>query len=372
MAFELPEFEIPKTCGVDLNLNNLKGELQARAQAMLNIDLGTPAGLQAMADNIEGELNILKDKVSASLPEVPEEIKSLRGDLADLATTTKGSLAYIEKTAALALNYAGIKNLRGFTNINITDLASSVFSVTGTFDPCSMTIPNISLDPSGALKKLPVQPLLGKLETAKDTKQIQKVTNSVKEAFKDNAEVLMSDPPITKLKKIQENVSPAPVSTIPETIELTPAGQDYSLSDPDRWDKRIEKGIDTDKLIDVTIEGGLKTTFLGVQTGTKAWNGQVPSEWMSWPPEDMNKFIRDMDTANDRGLLTADMYLRAIALGKINAEKLRLWNLERVAKYRAEHPEFDDPSSPNYYMYKGVLLKEGPNKWNEKPDWIRA
>ena len=70
-------FQLPKTCGVNVNLNNFRGELQAQAMTVLNVNLGTPAGLQEIANSLEGKLTTLKDKVAAQLPEVPEEIKSL-------------------------------------------------------------------------------------------------------------------------------------------------------------------------------------------------------------------------------------------------------------------------------------------------------
>ena len=68
-------FQLPKTCGVNVNLNNLRGELQAQAMTVLNVNLGTPAGLQAIASTIEGKLSTLKTQVAEQLPEIPEEIK---------------------------------------------------------------------------------------------------------------------------------------------------------------------------------------------------------------------------------------------------------------------------------------------------------
>ena len=74
-------FQLPKTCGVNVNLNNLRGELQAQAMTVLNANLGTPAGLQEIASSLGGKLTTLKDKVAAQLPEVPQEIKTLQGEL---------------------------------------------------------------------------------------------------------------------------------------------------------------------------------------------------------------------------------------------------------------------------------------------------
>ena len=40
------------TCGVSLNLNNLKGDIETRAAAILNINIGTPDGLAEFAGKI--------------------------------------------------------------------------------------------------------------------------------------------------------------------------------------------------------------------------------------------------------------------------------------------------------------------------------
>ena len=67
---------MPLTCGVTLNLNNLKGDLTTRAQAMLNINMGTPEGLSELAGKLEGELSAIKDKVLGVVV-VPPVLKTL-------------------------------------------------------------------------------------------------------------------------------------------------------------------------------------------------------------------------------------------------------------------------------------------------------
>jgi hypothetical protein len=187
-------FQLPKTCGVNVNLNNFRGELQAQAMTVLNVNLGTPAGLQEIANSLEGKLTTLKDQVAAQLPEIPEEIKSLRGDLAALASMTAGSFASVQKMATIAADYVGLSDIQGFANININDLASSVFSIGGTFDPCSLTVPNINLTPDGLLQKLPsIQPDLGAI-----TKMVpvalpdQTIVDNLGEAIKNNIPIVSS------------------------------------------------------------------------------------------------------------------------------------------------------------------------------------
>ena len=220
------EFQLPKTCGVNLNLNNLRGELANQASAILNVNLGTPAGLQEIASSLEGKLTTLKDKVAAQLPEIPEEIKSLRGDLADLATKATGSIEAIQKQAAIALDYAGIKDLRGFADINLDDLASSVFSIGGTFDPCAMSIPNIKLTPDGILQKLPgIQPDMGSITPSVLNTKIQSVTDDLSNAIKDNI-------PIVSSTSILQSAYTAPeaAETAKETVKITKVAIESNVS----------------------------------------------------------------------------------------------------------------------------------------------
>ena len=219
-------FQLPKTCGVNLNLNNLRGELQNQAFAVLNINLGTPSGLQDIANTIEGKLSTLKDQVAAQLPEIPEEIKSLRGDLAALASMTAGSFASVQKMATIAADYVGLSDIQGFANININDLASSVFSIGGTFDPCSMTIPNINLTPDGLLQKLPsIQPDLGSI-----TKMVpiaipdQSITDNLSNALKNNTQILSSQSVAVAQKAIESNVSNA-ITGMGDMVRKLPSGQ---------------------------------------------------------------------------------------------------------------------------------------------------
>jgi len=232
-------FQLPKTCGVNLNLNNLRGELANQASAVLNINLGTPAGLQEIANSIEGKLNTLKDKVAAQLPEIPEEIKSLRGDLADLATKAVGSIAAVEKMATIAADYVGIKDLKGFANINVTDLASSVFSISGTFDPCAMTIPNIKLTPDGILQKLPsIQPDMGSI-----TKMLpvslpdQTIVDDLSNAIKNNTPIVAPSN-IQSINSLLESGASTIATNTPAVVEA--AEKEVSVAK-----KAIESNVST-------------------------------------------------------------------------------------------------------------------------------
>ena len=181
------------TCGVSLNLNNLKGDVETRARALLNINMGTPAGLAEFAGKIEGELSAIADKVAAVVV-VPPVLKTLRDELAELAALPFAGLAAAAKIVSIAADYAGISDIRGFVNLNLTDLAKSVFSITGTFDPCSATIPNIAIS-DGKIMKLPaVQPLLGStLAALKVEAPDRQIMDNLAAAVKNNTPVVSAE-----------------------------------------------------------------------------------------------------------------------------------------------------------------------------------
>lgn len=157
---------MPLTCGVTVNLNNLKGDLETRAQAILNIDLGTPEGLSEIAGKIQGELSAIGDRIAAVVVIPPLNI-SLREELAALAALPLASLAAAAKIISIAEEFADAIGLQGIVNLNLNDLSKSVFSLTTTFDPCNPTIPNILKGPDGTLQKLPsIQPILGSTDAA--------------------------------------------------------------------------------------------------------------------------------------------------------------------------------------------------------------
>jgi len=324
---------MPITCGIDLNINNLKGEITSKLSGFVNLSgtLGTPAGLAAIKAQLSGAITDITGKFQALIPEIPTIPQSLREDLDALAALPAGGVAALAKIAQFGEDYLGITDLKGFADINLNDLASSVFSVSGTFDPCSAlsNIPNIIKDPvTGALVKLPsIQPKLGSTTPAEAKKEIQSVVNTVKAAFTDNAEIKITDPIATSLKNIQTNISSAPVKR--------PTDVSFTLS------------------------------------SGNTYTGTLPVNMQEWSAADANQYIKEIARLHREGKVTNGALVRAVALKKFHAEPLRLYNLKRVEEYRAEHPEFDDPSSPLYHMMHGTIkLEEKPNVFNGKPDWL--
>ena len=213
--------ELPKSCGINLNLNNLGGELQAQISGYLNLDLGTPAGLASLKGTLESGLNTLKGKLTDLIPIPSLPDISLRDELAQLASLPLASTAAAAKIVELAGSFAGITNIAGFANLNLTDLAKSVFSISGTFDPCALldgaSLPNIMKDPvSGLLKKLPeLPPMLGSTtEMLPIDLPIQEIQDNFQAAIKDNLPIVS-----TQAKSLLDNAVANFKPKIPDGID---------------------------------------------------------------------------------------------------------------------------------------------------------
>jgi len=216
---------MPLTCGVTLNLNNLKGDLTTRAQAMLNINMGTPEGLSELAGKLESELSAIKDKV-LDVVVIPPELYTLRDALAELAALPFASLAAAAKIVSIAADYLGVTNLRGYANLNLTDLAKSVFSVTGTFDPCSASIPNIALS-DGKIMSLPaIQPILGATDAALSVEAPDRsIIDNLGNALKDNMPIVddLSKDALTQALEAEKSMSEGLSSALSQMQTQAPA-----------------------------------------------------------------------------------------------------------------------------------------------------
>ena len=101
---------MPLTCGIDLNINNLKGEITSKLSGFVNLSgtLGTPAGLAAIKAQLEGAIVDIKGKLESLIPAIPVIPQSLREDLAALVALPVGSVAALAKIAQFAEDYAGL------------------------------------------------------------------------------------------------------------------------------------------------------------------------------------------------------------------------------------------------------------------------
>ena len=144
---------MPTTCGISVNMDSLKGVLSTQVSSFLNLkgSLGTIGGIGALSGVISGGLDGIKASVTAMIPEIPistSAFSSLRDDLNSVIQSAGGGLTdFLTK-------YAGLTSLSGFANINLTDLAQSALSLSASFDPCSIDVPNVLADATGKLEKL--------------------------------------------------------------------------------------------------------------------------------------------------------------------------------------------------------------------------
>ena len=139
------------TCGINVSMNSLQGVLSTQVSGFLNLkgSLGTAGGIGALSGVLSGGLDGIKGSVTALIPEIPistSAFSSLRTDLQAVVGSAGGGLTdFLTK-------YAGLTSLSGYANLNLTDLAQSAISLSASFDPCSIDIPNILSDADGNLE----------------------------------------------------------------------------------------------------------------------------------------------------------------------------------------------------------------------------
>ena len=224
-------------CGINLNLNNLQGEITSQLTGFVNLSsiLGTPAGLTQVQSLLGTTVTSITSQVQNLLPAVPVIPQSLRNDLASLVALPAGSPSALAGIAQFVQDYTGLENISGFANLNLNDLASSVFSVSGIFDPCASSfdipsvpslpnIPNIIKNPvTGALEELPaIQPDLGATVIAKATKQIEAIADNFDAAAFENEVMDAADTVEKSLTNLKNNIQPA----VDDALRRLPSGEE--------------------------------------------------------------------------------------------------------------------------------------------------
>jgi len=228
---------MPISCGINVNLNNLQGTIATQLNSFVNLSgtLGTPAGLTQVQSLLGTAVSSITTQFQNLIPEIPTVPQSLRNDLADLVALPAGSTAALAGIAQFVQDYTGLQNIDAFVNLNLNDLASSVFSVTGTFDPCAKSfsipsvpslpnIPNIIKNPvTGALEELPaIQPELGSTVIAKATKQIESIADNFDAAAFENEIMDATDTIETSLDNLKKNIQPA----VDDALRRLPSGEE--------------------------------------------------------------------------------------------------------------------------------------------------
>ena len=248
-------------CGINLNLNNLQGEITSQLTGFINLSgtLGTPAGLAQVQSLLGPAITSITTQVQNLIPAIPVVPQSLRNDLASLVALPAGSPSALAGIAQFVQDYTGLENISGFANLNLNDLASSVFSVTGTFDPCAKTfdipsvpglpnIPNIIKNPvTGALEQLPaIQPELGSTTIATATKEVEAIADSFNEALGTNKLLDSSDEIHETLDALQTNIQPA----VEDMVRKLPTGEEVLEMKQDLVNRLLEK---TEMLKDIPL-----------------------------------------------------------------------------------------------------------------------
>ncbi len=184
-------------CGIDFSLSNLGSIDIGDFGALKGLSgmIGTPAGLIAkvsiVTDTIANAEATLMGMIPAELGQLADLAEGgLRNQLGALADMVPGSSEALSSLTSMASEFSGISNLSGFANIDLNNITDSVFSLAGTFDPCSIDIPNVFTDASGALQSLASSVTNhGATDLAIDTSEIQSATSGMFSALTDNVDL---------------------------------------------------------------------------------------------------------------------------------------------------------------------------------------
>ena len=139
------------TCGINVSMSSLQGELTSKISGFLNLKgkIGKEGMISQLSGVLPSGLAGIKGKVTSMIPEIPistSGFSSLRSDLQGVVSGAGSGLT------GFLTKYAGLTNLSGYANIDLMDLANSAMSLSASFDPCSIDIPNILSDADGNLE----------------------------------------------------------------------------------------------------------------------------------------------------------------------------------------------------------------------------
>ena len=221
-------------CGLDININSFQGDVTARISGFLNLENGLtlPSSVSSYLDDLEGDLADLKAKADKLVPDIPlstSGLTSLRDKMLEMSKMDINTPGALTKIAEFAERYAGLKELNGFANIDVTDLARSSFGFGASFDPCSLSnnIPNVVSDNvTGALQKLQtIQPQLGGVKAAAmNLIPDQAVIDNAVTGIADNMEIIKTSAVEDVELALETNVQPA-LSGLADKIKVNEVGE---------------------------------------------------------------------------------------------------------------------------------------------------
>jgi len=216
-------------CGLNVNLSSIQGDITAKISGFISLDdaLEAPELLSSYKSTLLSGMSSMKGKIDTLVPDIPVStsgLTSLRDQLSGYVNAPS-----ISGLSDITSKFGGLTSLTGYADINLSDLASSAFSLGASFDPCSLAgdlkIPNIVADSTGALQALPsIQPDIGAtFAAAKIALTDQTITDNLSLAIADNVALNSSDSIEKTLANIQTNIQPA-ISGLDDMIRKLPDG----------------------------------------------------------------------------------------------------------------------------------------------------
>jgi|LWDU01.1.fsa_nt_gi hypothetical protein len=217
-------------CGLNVNLSSLQGDITAKISGFISLDdaLEAPELLSGYKSTLLSGMSSMKGKIDTLVPDIPfstSGLTSLRDQLSAYV-----SVPSISGLADITSKFGGLTSLTGYADINLSDLASSAFSLGASFDPCSLAgdlkIPNIVADSTGALQALPsIQPDIGAtFAAAKIALTDQSITDNLSLAIAENIP-LIEDMGAEATEIMQENIVTAHTG-MGELVKKLPTGEE--------------------------------------------------------------------------------------------------------------------------------------------------
>jgi len=221
---------MPTTCGITVNMSLLQGQLTTSVAGFLNLkgSLGTPGGIGALSGVVSGGLDGIKAKVTAMIPAIPISTSGFSSLRTDLQAVVSGSGSGLPD---FLVKYAGLTSLSGYANINLTDLAQSALSLSASFDPCSLDIPNVLSDATGKLEKLAASaPSIGQtIQAGKNVFDDQTITDMFATAQSEITTLTASMDATTLKSTISANVQMAKTFS-DGIVQKLPTGKEILLT----------------------------------------------------------------------------------------------------------------------------------------------
>tara|TARA_B100000809_G_scaffold37003_1_gene32391 strand:+ start:374 stop:1357 length:984 start_codon:yes stop_codon:yes gene_type:complete len=308
-------------CGLNVSLDSVQGDITAKISGFISLDdaLEAPELLSSYKSTLLAGMASMKANVSTMIPDIPissSGFTSLRDQMSAYV-----SLPSVAGLADITSKFGGLTSLTGYANINLSDLASSAFSLGASFDPCALAgdlkIPNITADATGALDALTAEApnIGGTVMSLKRQIPDSKVFDSLALAAKDNMAVMTTTTVPAAMKAFNTNVLPS----VQDAIQTLPSG--------DQVIRTVERHTE-----------------------------EIKAEALLLYDEDA--FGDALKTAQENQAEFVETALTKTAKTDALIGKASSASLNKVQMYRMlDDGSFDDPSSENYHKVDGVKMK---------------